>query len=472
MGRAAWILVLSLLGLGPEPTELDQAVLDLTLARGVTTSHVGYAGVPSAQHARFEVLRRLASDDQLRGLVQRTGGAARVYAFWALFERPAVDVLPLVFELIDDDTEIWTHAGCVMSRALVGDLVVDRALGRGMSPSSERVLGAEEVERLYRQLIVVPNGLRARALALREVTPDPALRERLLELRSDPMVGADAVLALARLGEVEVVQAALGPRRIDDERAGPLYEAVVQRPDARLWPTLLAHLADDYDDEHYRIEWRYLYRAVAAYRSREAADALHAQLVRLKPLRLRDYYLRYLSDALESEDAEALDEVLLALWSEHGLIQSAGLERLLVRHRARALALVVTSIGDIRQFRAGGDLFSGPRPELIAARMFEVVAEVDRGRSDVLLAQALREARVGLFEELAPLAVATAAPSVWAALFERMATDTNPHVAVAVAEAAAGSGDASLIAQAEAALQSNAELRSSWAYEAALRKLE
>ena len=104
--------------------------------------------------------------------------------------------------------------------------------------------------------------------------------------------------------------------------------------------------------------------------------------------------------------------------------------------------------------------------------MFEVVAEVDRGRSDVLLAQALREARVGLFEELAPLAVATAAPSVWAALFERMATDTNPHVAVAVAEAAAGSGDASLIAQAEAALQSNAELRSSWAYEAALRKLE
>ena len=99
------------------------ALVDEVAALGsVESSHIGVAGSPSAKFARYEVLRKALSEDQLLSLLLHESPIVRGYVAQDVIHRLPTKALA-AYPLLSDTTEIGHLEGCIGGRTTLSAMV-------------------------------------------------------------------------------------------------------------------------------------------------------------------------------------------------------------------------------------------------------------------------------------------------------------------------------------------------------------
>ncbi|RSK34505.1 hypothetical protein [Hymenobacter metallilatus] len=117
MYRLSTLLVMLFLSHGMWAQDCHQAfikrVTDTIAYVGVVKCEaVSRIGSTPRQYIRFDSLRRFCSSAELQALLKHKSPAVRGYAFWALTERPEVDLYPLLLRHRQDRAETAQMCGC------------------------------------------------------------------------------------------------------------------------------------------------------------------------------------------------------------------------------------------------------------------------------------------------------------------------------------------------------------------------
>ncbi|WP_044002347.1 hypothetical protein [Hymenobacter swuensis] len=127
--RYRLIVLMLLLGVGQEikaqvnrQAAFIKRVTDTIAYVGVLKCElVSRAAYMPRQYIRFDSLRKQCSNEELQTLLAHKSPAVRGYAFWALTERPEVDLYPLLLRHRRDTKKYAQLCGCIGSTQTVID---------------------------------------------------------------------------------------------------------------------------------------------------------------------------------------------------------------------------------------------------------------------------------------------------------------------------------------------------------------
>jgi hypothetical protein len=95
---------------------LDGLICDISDSNIVEYEHVGIGGWIGQNYRNFEELSKKANINQLKELLNHENPVVTCYSSWALIEKE-YENLPEIFQiLIEDNREVKTHSGCIISR--------------------------------------------------------------------------------------------------------------------------------------------------------------------------------------------------------------------------------------------------------------------------------------------------------------------------------------------------------------------
>jgi hypothetical protein len=105
--------------------DLKKIVNSIEKGNGVESSHLGKGGIPSKQWAKYEKLKKVATNDQLIALTDHKNPAVRCYAFQALASKRSDKIFPILLKHLNDTSRVSIQRTCVLMTQYVGDYFVD-----------------------------------------------------------------------------------------------------------------------------------------------------------------------------------------------------------------------------------------------------------------------------------------------------------------------------------------------------------
>lgn len=147
-----------------------KAVEKIEEVNQLMSSAVGAGGMRPEQWDNFEELKKTATKEELIELTNHPNGVVRSYSFWALSYKKDVDLFSIVKEHINDDEEISTMFGCIISNDKVGDFFIDVLTPEYVDLDSEK-MNSTELTELDSLLIYQPNNLSSRYSAINRAKP-------------------------------------------------------------------------------------------------------------------------------------------------------------------------------------------------------------------------------------------------------------------------------------------------------------
>ncbi len=392
---------------------------------------VGYGGEEPEQYRNFKALAQLATTEELVGLLDHPHPVVRVYALQALTQREAagqadVDLWGLCLKHLEDFERFRTFVGCmVMDGEIVADYFISAAISELDRESDDADTKAGKFKTLNLKVLDLPHPLAYRNTLLHNIEgtdPDyyPAIR-RLAEQGDD-----DALLALSKFGMAEDLR--LVEKLEEKDRVG-FFELVAAKRKDKYKPKLWKYAKQVVKDrDYYPNEWRFFYRAVAAYEDDFSVgifDFIEAE-TRNNPL--RKYHLELMFEALREHTTGRFDHLFFTLWTDGKNVSVEIIDHLRGAHPGQTEALIQSETLDTRDYYM---------IQQVAEHMVRLDLELDREGAVDKMAENIRHTNVHLFEIYGNIGKEVHHPALRQAFEDRLAGEDNMVIREAAEEALA-----------------------------------
>jgi hypothetical protein len=300
-----------------------KAVKNIEKVNQLMSSAVGYGGVRPKQWDNFEKLKKIANKEELIELTNHPNGVVRSYSFWALSHKKNVDLFSIVKEHINDDEEISTMFGCIISNNKVGDFFIDVITPEYVDLDSKK-MSSKELTELDSLLIYQPNKLSARYSAINRAEPTenlyPKIRELVIEEKNQ-----SALVTLAKYQKEQDIEIIKNNRSENDKAESGYYYtyvAISQFPRPEFIQLLETNLNKTLDNTHFSNEWRELYKAIASYKNNKAVELLKIPFSKVEHQNIKKYHIDFVYEAIQEFQDPIYDELYWKVWEEEGSISS------------------------------------------------------------------------------------------------------------------------------------------------------
>lgn len=235
---------------------------------------------------------------------------------------------------------------------------------------------------------------------------------------------SEALLALARFGRPADRPLVDTLRDVDKVRFFQLVEKRRGEGDRAFLVSYARQLP--LQREHYSNEWRYFYRAIAAYEDAFAVDLLQLMLARTRNKPMRRYHLEFMFDAVSEHRIDAYKDIFLALWSEGKQTSVEVIDFLL------ELAPTRTRLAIQNETQNMGAYFSNERA---AEHMIRLDLRFDRESAIGRMATNILVTNVHVFQVYAQISQTVQDPRLEEAFVGRLETEDNMHIRHAAQDA-------------------------------------
>lgn len=297
------------------------AVKNIEKVNQLMSSAVGAGGMRPKQWDNFEEFKNIANKEELVELTNHPNGIVRSYSFWALSHKKNVDLFSIVKKHINDDEEISTMFGCIISNDKVGDFFIDVLTREYVDLDSEK-MNLTELTELDSLLIYQPNKLSARYSAINRAKPTenlyPKIRELVIEEKNQ-----SALVTLAKYQKEQDIEIIKNNRSENDKIESGYYHtyvAISQFPRPEFIPLLENNLNKTLDNTHFSNEWRELYKAIASYKNNKAVELLNIPFSKVEHQNIKKYHIRFVYGAIQEFQDPIYNELYWKIWEEEGSI--------------------------------------------------------------------------------------------------------------------------------------------------------
>ncbi len=220
------------------------------------------------QFKRYKRLNKISTNAELVILTDNENPVVRSYAFWALSNRPKLDLLPILQKHLYDTTKCKTHLGCFIYEETVGDLYIETYI-------PEFVYGKLTPKADYKKEFIDSVLLNDKSIILKtkydlllKIKPEPKYYSRVKEIATTEN-SPESILALARYQNPDDVEILKELFKKNNFGYYSIY-AIREFPDTRFYPILVRAFVDGLANKDFDYQkWRILFQALAKYPSNE-----------------------------------------------------------------------------------------------------------------------------------------------------------------------------------------------------------
>jgi hypothetical protein len=137
--------------------DVKRIVKDIAKVNEVQFKHIGYAGSPSDQYRRFQMLKALASIDELLKLTTHQNNVVTVYASWGLIDEEYEHLDELFQNFLDNDKKVVTYSGTIKSEDAISSQFYYRfwnKLARQESEGTEAIIENHEQLKIIDSIVI------------------------------------------------------------------------------------------------------------------------------------------------------------------------------------------------------------------------------------------------------------------------------------------------------------------------------
>lgn len=394
-------------------------------------SAVGNGAIRPKQFDNFIELQRVSTKIELQELTSHPNGVVRCYSFWALTYDTSINLLPLIIKHIHDNEIVSTMFGCIVSDEKVGDFLISLATSEYVNLSSKK-LSAAEHDYLDSILIYTPNKLYAKQEAISRAK----LTERFYARARDLVIkdkNQEALVTLAKYQKDQDISLILKNKTGNKPDDGYFYtyRAISEFPHPDFFPFLEQSLKQTLNDDHFSIEWRELYKAIASYKNDPALHLLKVPFTQIKHENIKQYHIDFIFGAVLDFYTPIYDELLWTMWEKEKKINAKVFNLLYLKNQSKAFQLTkktVQNADDFYYLNTGGYSGDEETPVNLLEMMLDTIIARDRPYAIELINKNIKEINVHQFPTFADKALKIRDPSFISSLFERLETEDNPHI--------------------------------------------
>ncbi|PHN07763.1 hypothetical protein [Flavilitoribacter nigricans] len=225
---------------------------------------VGIGGIRPEQYDRFERLKTIASENDLRRLTRHDNAVVRCYAFWALADQQSPGLFPILRDHLQDTARVEQIFGCVISQISVAGFYIELLMPPFLVTEdyyreNQSQLSASEKSQLDSIVLYQEIALPYRNDVLRDHTPKAADYNRIRELVVDRM--HVALSALARYRKKDDRELILSFREnmegngVFTDQDESLFSAIAAFPDDYFLPFLEDHGRQILEKDYFSSPW-------------------------------------------------------------------------------------------------------------------------------------------------------------------------------------------------------------------------
>jgi len=127
MRQQIYILLILTIGVvSCQYQDMDSLVSSIAEKNRVECESIGFAGSSSTLYKKFEKLKRKATKEELLELTNHNSLAIVGYSSYALIDRKLIEPNKLFQRFIDNEENVSTFCGCIMSRETLSSLIYHR----------------------------------------------------------------------------------------------------------------------------------------------------------------------------------------------------------------------------------------------------------------------------------------------------------------------------------------------------------
>ncbi|MCF1715977.1 hypothetical protein L0U88_15155 [Flavihumibacter sp. RY-1] len=394
-------------------------------------SAVGNAGIRPKQFDNFTELKSTATTIELQELTNHPNGVVRCYSFWALTFDTSINLLPILIKHISDDENVRTMFGCVVSSEKVGDFFINLATPNYVNINSKK-LDSFQFAIIDSILIYTPNNLYAKQEAISRAK----LTERFYARAKDLVIkdkNQEALVTLAKYQKEQDIPLILKNKKGKNPDDGYFftYRAICEFPHPDFFPFLENKLMLTLNDEHYSMEWRELYKAIASYKSNNALELLTIPFTQVKHENIKEYHIDFIFLAVQDFYTPIYDELLWTMWGDENKINEKVFNLLYIKNSDRAFQLTKKTLKNADDFYyLNTGSFSDDESTYVNLLdiMLDTILVRDRVYAIELINKNIREINVHQFPTFADKALKIRDTSFVSSLFDRLKTEDNPHI--------------------------------------------
>lgn len=251
--------------------KLKKVVESIAKENRVESSHIGEAGSPSEQYARYEVLKKIATVGQLIELTDYDNSAVRCYAFQALASKKSDKIFNILLKHLKDTSQIETQSGCIGMSQLVGDYFIDVVTPNYIDLEVYKLNRKEKVTLDSILLNDKSLKLSAKSAILEKLMPTEGNYKRIRELVLIDK-NTSALVTLAKYKKQEDKELISSFFNDDNSQTSALY-AVREFSDDYFYPYILKVFESEWKKNRYDYQkWRTCYQALAKYPKPETLE--------------------------------------------------------------------------------------------------------------------------------------------------------------------------------------------------------
>ncbi len=447
-----WILLVFTLYLFSQPVfgsnEITTEIADVLIKiekDGILK--IGQDGlVNKKQENYFAMLKSAAKIEELIELTSHKNKIVRCYAFCVLTHYHTADLFSVILNHIDDNEYVTLHFHDTIQDMKVGDFFIYVATSKESFSESTK-LTPEQIISLDSLLIKIPNKLNSRNKALMRVKPVSALYPRIRELYLKDN-NQSALVALAKYRKEKDIELILNNReKIDYEKLyGDVYAlisedpqeickkeiqgfnytyiAIASYPNSKFFPLLKKNLLKALGNSFWSEDWRNLYKAVAAFKDKEALMLLQLPLSQVKAGgSVRKYHLESVCDALLLFKDPIYDELIWRLWTEEGIVKLEGFNYLFEKFPDKVFEVSKIWLGSPNKPWDSWEFKS------LIKEILNIIFIKDKDLAIEIIKKNIRNSGVSTFEVFANKIPEVKDNSIFIEpLFDRLGFESNPHI--------------------------------------------
>jgi hypothetical protein len=251
--------------------KLKKIVNDIAKGNSVESSHIGEGGSPSKQYAKYEELKKNATETQLIELTENSNSAVRCFAFQALASKKSEKTFSILLKHLKDTTLVKTQSGCIIMTQLVGDYFIDVVTPYYID---KEVYKLNNNERKKLDSILLNDRkikLSAKYSVLKNLAPTEENYKRIRELVEIDK-NTSALITLAKYKKQEDKKLISSFFNDENSQFSALY-AVREFPDDYFYPFILEIFDNEWKQERYDYpKWRICYQTLAKYPKPETIE--------------------------------------------------------------------------------------------------------------------------------------------------------------------------------------------------------
>lgn len=244
--------------------DLKKIVDGIEKRNSVESSHIGEGGSPSAQYAKYEQLKKIATVEQLTALTSHKNSAVRCYAFQALAYKKANNVFTVLLNHLHDTSPVYTQSGCIGMTYFTGDYFIDvvtpNYIDFDVYKLSQKERQTLDSILLYDKSIILSS--KSGVLERLKLTEGDykRIRELVVSDRNE-----SALRTLAKYQKQNDKELIASFFKDDNTQSSALY-AVREFPDDYFYPYIKKVFEQEWKQELYDYpKWRICYQALAKY---------------------------------------------------------------------------------------------------------------------------------------------------------------------------------------------------------------